>query len=712
MCLDVSGGHAKDGNHVLMQSCAEGNPNQMFLHYATAAPAGSCARQDDCTVSERCRDPDYVERCAEEWSDEPPHCPEPECIVAPATTTTEVTTTTATTATETATIALGLRAADLWNTSGVKELLGHERPAVFPLGSSALAVEAKTSYQDTSVAVSVARAQVRDAGAGEKILRVKPAVFRDPSNEAVPSEHLEVAVDIGSMNMQGNFGIDVLVTCTSAKELLRNAPAGEWERVTSDSVSVAIRADNVDAEATMTVKIPWRSGFRFRKHQDGEYHLGCGKDCRGIFWDDKFLTCECSGRGLDIAGSWAQPRASPARRSEGWLEEPPVYKGMTIVVPADMQAEMFHSFGMFIGVLMAGFTAVFAAGEVQRRRRKEAELDEDVLFCGRSLPKAMSLPALIWVCRPDRDTKFPSAAILCNLRAAREEMPAHEASLFSFMNIPGNRIVWYLLRRDHPLQWLWGQHLWITPAQQYKLFLSHFSLMASAVTFKYLAKPENMLQKQIDEMSDAGLTPPDLFSLLSFRQLGLSEKQGALTIAVFGALLTNVCRRLIRSSFEAKPVKLTLAETCEVSRAKKKLIAKRCIGNAIVTAAVISWCCLGWAIHGHLTKHASSELRLALLLSFSLSLVVIPAVKAVLVGAVLERAKHCGTFDRALALLAMQMNFVHEYEADPTRQAQILMRDIADHGAPALELGSCKGAARGHGGQLPERPEGAGLADT
>merc|ERR1711920_1102526 len=153
-----------------------------------------------------------------------------------------------------------------------------------------------------------------------------------------------------------------------------------------------------------------------------------------------------------------------------------------------------------------------------------------------------------WICHPDRETSFPAAAILCNLRAARKENAfGDEASLFSFLKIPSARIVLYLLRRDHPLQWLWGQKLWVTPAQQYKLFLSYLSLMASAVTIKYLAKPENLLQSQIDEMAEAGLTPPDLFALMSSQQLGLSEKQGAFAIAVFATLLTLVCRILIRS---------------------------------------------------------------------------------------------------------------------------------------------------------------------
>ena len=74
------------------------------------------------------------------------------------------------------------------------------------------------------------------------------------------------------------------------------------------------------------------------------------------------------------------------------------------------------------------------------------------------------------------------------------------------------------------------------------------------------------------------------------------------------------------------------------------------------------------------------------------------------------RARHSDAFDRVLALLAMQMNFLHEYEDDPTKQAQILIRDIADNRVLTVELES-KDAVREHGDELPEMPEFAELAD-
>lgn len=95
ICLDNSDGNAQEGNHILLKDCVEGDPNQMFQHYATATtassttttaatpttPSGDCVRQEDCSINEWCHDHVYIDWCQTQWSHDPPHCPTPQCTM-------------------------------------------------------------------------------------------------------------------------------------------------------------------------------------------------------------------------------------------------------------------------------------------------------------------------------------------------------------------------------------------------------------------------------------------------------------------------------------------------------------------------------------------------------------------------------------------------------------------------------------------------------
>jgi hypothetical protein len=475
-----------------------------------------------------------------------------------------------------------------------------------------------------------------------------------------------VNVEVGGARIElqasKNVKLTVEVTSDISEDLHHKF---EGSQFTTEMVSLEPEGQS-DADIHTKVRMSWPRGTRLAWSGDGMYTLQCasvgeGSACRNEGWDGNELVCACYGNKLKLAGAWSKP----AKVSS---ETAVITGGLRIRLPEDLTA-----YGELLPVaLFVVFGALF--GLALHLQAKEKHHVCAAVLC-------TSAPTTHF-CSP----LFTTPPILRNLRRERSlyRDGCHGSQCY-FFHVPNFSLMAALvLCRDHPLSFLWNSVFRHTRVQRCLQLQSGIFWLSAVACFRHFMERDiNLVQWKL-EMETAGLEPSTLHNLVYAWHLDGSQYHSATKTAILTTLVSAVFQFILRTLHKRDVVSLMPCNDITIARQLKKWRAKRSIGTCIALITS-SFSLLYLIVMRHvLTKVGLHQLAVTIAMSLIIKLLLVPALNAVLLGALLFRMRSHHAFDSLLCMLPRRMLFLHhKFPEDLSQQASAYVHHMTV--GPAME---------------------------